>query len=126
MAKQDEFNLEGLEIDKDTFQKALKLKYPNLLEKFLELENDQAELFSKKMLDYGIDNIKAGTNLETSKEIMFALNGIWFRMMDKMNRWKNMQLNKSEPNCESLADTFMDLANYAMIANIVLNRDWHK
>lgn len=126
MAKQDEFNLEGLEMDRDTFQKALKLKYPNLLEKFLELENDQAELFSKKMLDYGIDNIKAGTNLETSEEIMFALNGIWFRMMDKMNRWKNMQLNKSEPNCESLADTFMDLANYAMIANIVLNRDWHK
>ncbi len=102
-------------------------KYPNLAKAFGIAQQRQLNLFAQKMLDYGIDNIKAGTNLETEEDLRFALTGIWFRMMDKMNRWKNLGFDSSKkPNNESLVDTFEDLANYALIAKLVASGDWHK
>jgi hypothetical protein len=52
------------------------------------------------------------------------LNGLRVRMHDKTARLNNIIDNDPENNFESLRDTFMDLANYALIACLVLDGDW--
>lgn len=101
-------------------------KYPEIYKEYIKIEDELLSLFSKKSLDYGIGNISAGTQLRTDSEKRFALQGIWFRMMDKMNRWKNLTIEGKEPENESLEDTFRDLAIYAIIANIVASGKWHE
>lgn len=100
--------------------------HPKLCEAFSTVELEQLALFARKSLDYGTDNIAGGTKLDTAESVYFALNGIWYRMMDKMNRWKHCVMNSyNSLENESLADTFQDLANYAMIASLVLRGEWH-
>jgi len=99
-------------------------KYPNLAEAFLNSFQEQLELLSAKMLDYGTGNMKAGTNLETKEDIRFALEGVWFRLNDKVSRWKNLLRLNSDPYNESLYDTFMDIANYAIIAKLISRGLW--
>lgn len=101
-----------------------KSKYPKLAEAFEITFQEQLELLASKMLDYGTDNMKAGTNLETQEDINFALEGVWFRLSDKVNRWKNLMRTKADPNNESLYDTFMDIANYAIIAKLISRGVW--
>lgn len=110
------------EIDKDIQEFAD--RFPKLAKAFENVELNQYKLFAKKCVDYGIENIAVGTELASDEERMFALQGIWFRMMDKMNRWKNLTSTGADPKNESLQDTFEDLANYAMIANLVYNNQW--
>jgi hypothetical protein len=47
-------------------------------------------------------NISQGTNLETEDEKKFALSGLFFRLNDKVNRWKNLLVSKREANNEAL------------------------
>lgn len=103
-----------------------KAAYPNLAEAFSAIELEQLMLFSKKCLDYGIDNISGGQSLDSKENVEFALNGIWYRMQDKMNRWKNVITNDYRVKCESILDTFQDIANYAMIAQLVTRGLWKK
>lgn len=99
-------------------------QYPQLAEAFVSSFQEQLELLAAKMLDYGTDNLKAGTQLKTEKEIKFALEGIWFRVNDKVQRWKNMIFTEASPNNESLYDTFMDIANYGVIAKLISRGVW--
>lgn len=99
-------------------------KYPELANAFLTSFQEQLDLLAAKMLDYGTDNLKAGTQLKTEKEIKFALEGIWFRINDKVQRWKNMIFTEATPNNESLYDTFMDIANYGIIAKLISRGVW--
>lgn len=99
-------------------------KYPEMANAFDASFREQMELLGSKMLDYGTDNLKAGTQLKTKEEIQFALTGIWFRLNDKVQRWKNMILTDTVPNNESLYDTFMDIANYAVIAKLISRGIW--
>lgn len=99
-------------------------KYPEMAQAFETSFLEQYELIAGKMLDYGINNMKAGTDLETKEDVDFALTGIWFRISDKVARWKNLVLNKSNPNYESLYDTFMDIANYAIFAKLISRGLW--
>lgn len=69
--------------------------------------------------------MKAGTNLETEEDVKFALEGIWFRLSDKMARWQNLLRTGKEPNCESLYDTFQDIANYAIFAKLISRGLWN-
>lgn len=101
-----------------------KEKYPGMAEAFEISFREQMELLASKMLDYGTDNMKAGTQLKTEQEIKFALTGAWFRLNDKVQRWKNMIFTDAEPNNESLYDTFMDIANYAVIAKLISRGIW--
>ena len=49
------------------------------------------------------------------------------RMNDKINRLINLVIKKNEkPQNESVMDSFMDLANYAVIAKIVSEGKWGK
>lgn len=53
-----------------------------------------------------------------------ALNGIRVRMYDKLARINHLLDSGSEPNYESLEDSFIDLANYAIIAILVQRGKW--
>ena len=101
-------------------------KYPETAKMFQDMQFSQWELFCKKQKDYGPKNISVGSNLETEEEVKLALTGLWFRMNDKMERFKQIVINNQEPNNESLMDTFMDLANYALIPQLVKEKVWGK
>ena len=112
-------------VDLTTPMELFRQRYPQMCEAFETSFREQMELIAKKMLDYGINNMKAGTNLETEEDVKFALEGIWFRLSDKMARWQNLLRTGKEPNCESLYDTFQDIANYAIFAKLISRGLWN-
>ena len=70
---------------------------------------------------------KANTALDfTPEEVKLALMGLWFKMNDKIQRLKQLVIHNQEPENESLMDSFMDLANYALIAQLVKKQVWGK
>lgn len=70
----------------------------------------------KKQTDYGPGNIANAPG--------GALNGLRVRIYDKISRINNLTDSGKEPENESLQDSFLDLANYAIIALMVLNDEW--
>lgn len=108
--------------------KQLEKEYPIIAEEFKEILLAQYELFSQKMLSYGMGNISMGSNLETKEEVKFSLTSIWIRMNDKMNRLKNLVLlgNKNPLDNEPTMDSWVDLTNYGIIAQIVSKGKWKK
>lgn len=109
-----------------TATEILKEEYPTIYNGYMDIMEEQLELFSKKHLDYGMHNITAGTGLATEEERSFALTGLWYRMSDKINRWKNLIINNRGVNNEPLSDTFQDICNYAIIAQLVEQDKWKK
>lgn len=116
--------------DKVTYGKSaveiLKEEYPTIYNGYTQIQAEQLELFAKKHLDYGMHNITAGTQLANEDEIGFALTGLWYRISDKVNRWKNLLINRRSVQNESLMDTYQDLANYGIIAQLVARGMWKK
>ena len=104
----------------------LKQEYPTIYAGYMAIMEEQLELFSKKHLDYGMHNITAGTSLATEDEREFALTGLWYRISDKINRWKNLIISSRVPNNETIIDTFQDICNYAIIAQLVEKDQWKK
>ena len=70
----------------------------------------------KKQTDYGPGNIANSPG--------GPLNGLRVRIYDKVSRINNLIDSGKEPENESLQDSFLDLANYAIIALMVLNDEW--
>lgn len=105
---------------------ALKQKYPEVAKAFEAIMQEEFELFSRKMLDYGKANIAVGTSLETDDEVKLALTGLFFRMNDKVQRIKNIVVMGNAPNVqdESIMDTYRDLSIYGVIAQIVATNRW--
>lgn len=102
-------------------------KYPQMTAEFKKILKDQYELFCKKQLNYGPDNISVGTRLETPEEVKLSLTGLWFRMNDKINRLKQLVLLGHEDVVgESVQDTYTDLSVYGIIAQIVSKGKWGK
>jgi len=93
------------QIIQDKFEKALAIK-------FLEAE----ELLVKKHKDYGPKNI--------SESPGGPLNGLRVRMHDKLARINHLYDSGATPQNESLRDSFIDMANYSIIALMVLDGDW--
>ncbi len=106
----------------------LEKEYPIIANEFKAILEAQYELFSQKMLSYGMSNISMGSNLETKDEVKFSLTSIWIRMNDKMNRLKNLVLlgNKNPLDNEPTMDSWIDLTNYGIIAQIVSKGKWRK
>jgi len=52
------------------------------------------------------------------------INGLRVRMWDKMARINHLLGTGAKPENESLKDSFLDLANYAIIAMMVLDDEW--
>lgn len=81
------------------------------------LEVDRlAELLIKKQRDYGPKNISHSPG--------GPINGLRVRMYDKLARINNLCETGATPQNESLRDSFMDLANYGIIALMVLDGHW--
>lgn len=106
----------------------LEEEYPIIANEYKKLIREQYELFASKMLDYGLDNISMGTKLETQDEKKLSLTAIWIRCNDKMNRLKNLVLfNKTNRVAdEPVTDSYKDIVNYNIIAQIVQNNQWKK
>jgi hypothetical protein len=104
----------------------LKEEYPLIYKGYKEIVDEQFELFAKKHLDYGMHNVSAGTNLETPEEVEFAMTGLYYRISDKTNRWKNMIISQRKAQNETILDTFQDITNYGIIAQLVSKGMWRK
>ena len=102
----------------------LKKEYPLIYSTYKEIMNEQFELFAKKHLDYGMGNVSAGTQLVNEEEKDFAMTGLWYRLSDKINRWKNMILTDRKCQNETLIDTFQDITNYGIICQMVSKDKW--
>ena len=102
----------------------LREEYPTIYKGYQEILDEQFELFAKKHLDYGMHNISAGTNLDSNDEVEFAMTGLYYRMSDKINRWKNLIISKRNPKNETIIDTFQDITNYGIIAQLVSRGFW--
>jgi len=102
--------------------------YPSLAESWKEVQAEQYTLFAKKMMDYGLGNIALGTSLEEPEDIQLSLTGIWLRVNDKINRLKNIlrRNGKNYVNGETMIDSFIDIANYGIIAMLVIKDKWKK
>ena len=94
--------------------------YPELTDEYKKIMMQQYILFCKKHRNYGTGNINVGTNLDTDNDVKLALSGLWFRLNDKIQRLKQLIVNR-EPDTvgESSLDTFQDLSVYGIIAQIV-------
>lgn len=73
-------------------------------------------LLLRKHRDYGPRNIADAPG--------GALNGLRVRMHDKLARINNLIGKERDPENESLRDSFMDIANYGLIAVLVLDEQW--
>ena len=109
-----------------TATEKLKTEYPHIHSGYMAVVEEQLELFSKKHLDYGMSNISAGTLLATEEERAFALTGLWYRISDKISRWKNLLITNQVINNEPLTDTYQDIVNYGIIAQLVERGLWKK
>lgn len=104
----------------------LKAEYPTIYNGYMDIVEEQLELFAKKHIDYGMSNISAGTSLSNEEERSFALTGLWYRISDKVSRWKNLLINNQKVNNEPLTDTYQDIVNYGIIAQLVERGLWKK
>jgi hypothetical protein len=84
----------------------------NLHVTFVEAE----QLLLKKHKDYGPKNI--------SQSPGGPINGLRVRMHDKLARINHLYDKGATPENESLRDSFIDLANYSIIALMVLDGEW--
>lgn len=74
------------------------------------------QLLLKKHADYGPKNISLSPG--------GPLNGLRVRMWDKLARINHLIDSGKTPDNESLADSYADLANYAIIALMVQRGKW--
>ena len=70
----------------------------------------------QKHKDYGPKNIAQSPG--------GPLNGLRVRMWDKFARINHLIDTGATPENESLKDSFLDMANYAIIAMLVLDNEW--
>ena len=89
----------------------------NLIEEsFRGVVEEAFSLWQKKHLSYGPYNIS-----------VFGIKGIAVRLWDKMQRVVRLGWNNVEnPLEETLIDTFLDIAVYALIAILVIRNQWPK
>jgi hypothetical protein len=102
--------------------------YPEMTSEFKKIQRDQYELFCRKQYDYGPQNIAVGTILKTPEDIKLSLLGIWFRMNDKIERMKTLLLRNGENSVEGepVTDSFSDVSNYGVMAQVVARGKWAK
>ena len=102
-------------------------EYPELAEEFQNIQEEMYEMFARKHMDYGLNNIALGGNLTNSEDKKFSLTGLCIRLTDKISRLKNLLINgKNFVEGESMEDTFIDIANYGIIGLLVGRDKWKK
>jgi hypothetical protein len=102
-------------------------KFPVMTAEFKKIQQAQYELFCAKQSNYGPDNISMGSTLEREEDRKLSLQGLFFRINDKVNRYKQMIMFGSKDAVgESLDDTFKDISVYGIIAQLVQSGKWGK
>jgi len=102
-------------------------KFPIMTAEFKRIQAEQYELFCRKQKNYGPDNISMGSTLEREEDRKLSLQGLFFRLNDKINRYKQMIMFGSKDAVgESLDDTFKDISVYGIIAQLVQSGKWGK
>ena len=106
----------------------MELEWPEMTKEFKKIQREQYVLFLHKQHDYGPGNISVGTQLQTEDEVHLSLTGLWFRMNDKIQRLKNLLMNKRESAVkdEPMEDAYLDVSNYGIMATIVSRGKWGK
>ena len=89
------------------------MKNPNEVEKIL---SELKTILYSKHQDYGPYNIAHAPG--------GAMNGLRVRMYDKLARLNNLVSTGDTPKYESIEDTLIDLANYAIIGLLVQRGQW--
>lgn len=92
------------------------LEHDSFPEVVQELADSNVALLLRKHKDYGPKNIAQAPG--------GALNGLRVRMHDKLARINHLLDSGADPQNESLEDSFLDLANYALIAQLVIRGEW--
>jgi hypothetical protein len=105
--------------------KEFEQKFPEMAAEFKKIMYEEYEMFCKKQLNYGKGNIMLGGDVNDPEDRKLAMSGIVIRMNDKVNRLITLMLkgNKDYVN-ESILDTFQDLCNYSIIAQMVSREKW--
>jgi hypothetical protein len=102
-------------------------EYPEMMVLFKEIQAEDYAIFASKQKDYGPGNIALGTTLSTEADRRMSLTGLIIRMNDKIQRLLNLVVKTNRaPENESIADAFMDLSVYGIIARIVKEGKWAK
>tara|TARA_R100000655_G_scaffold24022_11_gene48304 strand:+ start:381 stop:731 length:351 start_codon:yes stop_codon:yes gene_type:complete len=110
----------------DTFIQMEKI-YPEMISEFEHITHDMLQLFCLKQSDYGPTNIGMGSDVvDTDEKVKRSLLALSVRINDKTQRLINLTMNNKDPKNESLEDTFIDIANYAVMALIVNRKLWGK
>ena len=101
--------------------------YPELSDEFKKIQDEMYEMFARKHMDYGLNNIALGGNLKDEADKKFSLTGLCIRLTDKISRLKNLLSNgKNYVKGEGMEDTFIDIANYGIIGLLVGRDKWKK
>tara|TARA_R110001606_G_scaffold382043_2_gene543590 strand:- start:1486 stop:1818 length:333 start_codon:yes stop_codon:yes gene_type:complete len=104
--------------------KYCEINYPTTTVEFKKIQKEQYELFCKKQMDYGPNNISLNRDLSMVKNKQFCHQGLWFRMNDKIARLQNLIWKEESPNNESMEDSWIDLSNYGIISLLVSREKW--
>lgn len=89
-------------------------KLSDSMEQFMDITTNMAKTHAAKNHDYG-------NSFEQSLD-KFGLLAAVVRMGDKMNRIESLSKKEAEVKDESIKDTLLDLANYAIMTVMWLNR----
>ena len=102
-------------------------EYPELSKEFKQIQEEMYEMFARKHMDYGLNNIALGGDLTNENDKKFSLTGLAIRLTDKVSRLRNLLTNgKNYVKGEGMEDTFLDIANYGIIGMLVGRNKWKK
>ena len=102
-------------------------EYPELSEEYKRISEEMYEMFARKHMDYGLNNIALGGDLTNDEDKKFSLTGLAIRLTDKISRLKNLLINgKNYVKGEGMEDAFIDIANYGIIGLLVGRDKWKK
>ena len=103
-------------------------KYPKMTSEFKKIQQEQYELFLHKQHDYSPQNIAVGQMLVDEGEKRLSLMGIWFRINDKVERIKTILMRGDNGSLkgEGLVDSYSDISNYGVMAQVVARGKWAK
>jgi hypothetical protein len=103
-------------------------RYSVTFDAYRAIVDGQLETLARKSHDYGMDNINLGLDTDDPNNRRVAAQAVIVRMLDKMNRLKQLVLLNNAPlvGDEGVLDTLRDLANYAVIAQLVIDGKWGK
>ena len=106
----------------------METKYPQMTSEFKKIQREQYELFLRKQYDYGPQNIAVGTALINDEDKRLSLMGIWFRINDKVERIKTLIMRGDDGSLENegLVDSYSDISNYGVMAQVVARGKWAK